>query len=381
MNFFDTVWHIYSVFILFFLGLILSTRVGRFFGVSDKMGVLIYLWHTLFCFVYCAYSLSNPADSYGYYQESLNSYGSFGVGTSFLVFITAILTNVLGLSYLGCFLVFNLIGYVGLIAYYGVLKNTTKDKSKYIQRLGLLLIFLPSVSFWSSALGKDSISFLSVGLTLWFALDPKNRLGYFIFAVICMTLVRPHISAIMIIAYTVSFVFDSRVPLLRRLILGVFSIALSLIMIPFALQYAGVGDPSSASDIQQYINGRQENNLDGGSSVDISSMSFPMQLATYLFRPLPFEANSIFALLASVENMIFIVIFVIWIYSCLKKYKPSIKSNRIFLWVYALLTWAILALTTANLGIASRQKWMFVPVLIFLTLSILGSSKQKSVTK
>ena len=48
------------------------------------------------------------------------------------------------------------------------------------------------------------------------------------------------------------------------------------------------------------------------------------------------------------------------------------KSGRIFLWTYSFSAWVILSMTTANLGIAMRQKWMFAPMLIVLTLSALS---------
>lgn len=39
------------------------------------------------------------------------------------------------------------------------------------------------------------------------------------------------------------------------------------------------------------------------------------------------------------------------------------------------MVWLIFATTTANLGIAVRQKWMFAPMLIFLLLSVTGIRK------
>lgn len=45
------------------------------------------------------------------------------------------------------------------------------------------------------------------------------------------------------------------------------------------------------------------------------------------------------------------------------------------MWWYALIAWVLLSMTTANLGIAMRQKWMFVPVLVFLLISIIAASE------
>ena len=66
-------------------------------------------------------------------------------------------------------------------------------------------------------------------------------------------------------------------------------------------------------------------------------------------------------------------------YALIKKKAKNFTENRKFMWVYAGLAWLVLAMTTANLGIAVRQKWMFAPMLIFLLISLIGKEK-KSVT-
>ena len=56
----------------------------------------------------------------------------------------------------------------------------------------------------------------------------------------------------------------------------------------------------------------------------------------------------------------------------LRGVKTSLGESRIFMWSYSLISWLILAMTTANMGIALRQKWMFAPFLIFLLISIIA---------
>ncbi|MFB8828532.1 hypothetical protein ACE0DR_02285 [Azotobacter sp. CWF10] len=146
---------------------------------------------------------------------------------------------------------------------------------------------------------------------------------------------------------------------------------------PFGLEYAGVKGTDTEA-LMEYVEGRQEHNMKGGGAVDISSMSLPMQLFTYLFRPLPFEATTVFAMAAALDNMILLYLFVTGGRAMLRR--PAgrrYQENRIFLWSYALVAWLMLAMTTANLGIALRQKWMFTPMLILLFLSALGTVRQQ----
>ena len=53
----------------------------------------------------------------------------------------------------------------------------------------------------------------------------------------------------------------------------------------------------------------------------------------------------------------------------------SMGEHRIFLWFYSIICLLLMSMTTANLGISLRQKWMITPIFIFLMLSIIGKRK------
>ncbi len=105
------------------------------------------------------------------------------------------------------FLGFNIFGSIGLLAIDGALKQATLNKSKYVKLLATIIIFLPSVSFWSSAIGKDSVSFMAMSLALWASLQLNQRMRLMIFAILIMFIVRPHMAGIMIIALSFALVF------------------------------------------------------------------------------------------------------------------------------------------------------------------------------
>lgn len=366
-----------TAFIVFMVGLFFVLSMRKYFDSNLRRVSLLYIWHTMLCMVYFWFIFYKGGDAAMYFTKA-SLYGfdnEFSLGTAGIIYFTSLLVQVLGLSFLGCFLVFNIFGSIGLIAFDSILKHATQKSSRHLKLLATIIVFLPSVSFWSSAVGKDSISFMSACLALWAALNFKKRIILFIVAVLAMLLVRPHIAAAMVAAYALAFIFDQRVSIIQRLFIGSIAIVSSAVVVPLAMQYAGLGDAQNAADIEAYIEQRQGHNLEGGSSVDISSMSLPMQLFTYLFRPLPFEANSIFALAASVDNIILLFLFLLGTIAIFKKSKPLVESNRAFLWIYAMIVLFILATTTANLGIAMRQKWMFAPILIFLLISVIRPRK------
>lgn len=363
-------WHVIGAALVFLLGAGLAMWLASSFRVSVGRSMLLYLWHTGFCLFYMDYTLSgNVSDALSYYRMSLIYDGGFEVGTAFVELFASVFSVYLGLSYLGVFLVFHIFGFVGLMAFYGSLRIATADKSRLLRQVAFLILLMPSIHFWSAALGKDALSFMATGLALWAALEFRQRKLLMFVAIIIMLLVRPHIASLMVLALAVSTVLDPRLPLLPRVGLASIVLAGAAAMLPFALNYAGLGDASSASDVVAYIESRQGTNLEGGSSVDIASMSLPMQLFTYLFRPLPYEASSLFSLAASLDNILLLALFVIGGRGLLGSSGNWKQENRVFLLTYALSVWLILSLTTANLGIAVRQKWMFTPVLIYLLMS------------
>lgn len=367
-------WHALGALLILLLGVLLALLIPRYFGISQKRSVFLYLWHTLWCMVYLAYAVNVGGDSAMYYNASLaDELRPFEVGTIAIIYFTSFFSDVMGLSILGVFLVNNIFGFIGLLAFSGALEAVTFMKGRQLRLLAFIIILLPSVSFWSSALGKDAISFMATGLALWAALNLQRRLGLMLFAVLAMLFVRPHMAGMMVIALSVAFVLHANVSTLKRLFAGIMSVAVAASLIPFALQYAGVGETTDVDALMSYVEERQGHNQQGGGGVDISSMSLPMQLFTYMFRPLIFEARSIFQLAAAVDNIILLFLFLAGGMAIWKGRKSPVQDTRIFLWVYAILAWIVLSMTTANLGIAMRQKWMFAPMLIYLLISVMGS--------
>lgn len=379
MEIFSNAWHVISISVAFIFGIFFSVFISKFFAVSVKRAFLIYVWHTFFCLVYCWFVIYSGGDSLGYFNAAQSPSWSVGVGSQAVIFLTSIFVNVFGLSFLGVFLVFNIFGVVGLLAFDGSLKLAVQGKQKSIRILASIVIFLPSISFWSSAIGKDALAFMATGLALWSALDLSRRAALMAFAVLVMFWVRPHIAGIMVLALVVSTLFDSRVSLRIKSVLSAASVLASIVLVPFALRYAGLGDDITIKSISEYVERRQSYNMDGGGGVDISSMSLPFQMFTYLFRPVLFEARNLFSFAAAVDNFIILILFVMGLYSFLIGRRSRLSENSIFMLAFIFGSWLILSVTTANLGIAVRQKWMFAPLLIFLLLSVSGRHRSRYV--
>ena len=222
---------------------------------------------------------------------------------------------------------------------------------------------------------------MATGLALWAALNIRSRYVLMTFSVISMLLVRPHMAAIMMLSILISISLDHTIYFKQRFIFGMVALCCTAIMVPLALNYSGViGEDGAGSDIVEYVDSRQSYNQEGGGAIDISSLNLPMQLFTYVFRPLPFEAHGAASLIASFDNVFLLIIFIYGIFEIINKIRKKsqiLLNGHVMLWLFSIISWFVLALTTANSGIAVRQKWMFFPIIIFLVFSMINRSKRK----
>lgn len=374
----DTPWHVISAIMVFFVGLVVAMMQRRVFRVPVSYAVGLYLWHTVFCAYYFYYSLSNVADAQTYYLYSLNIGAPFALGTVSIYYLVAIFSDLMGMSYLGVFLVFNIFGYVGMVALASVMRSLLRDSSQLIRTVGTAALLLPSLSFWSSAPGKDSLAFMAVGLMCWAAPRLQHRYPAALIATAVFLAVRPHMAAILIASLAATVIFaDNVLPRVKAVLIALAAPA-AVAAVIFGAQYVGFREQGNLSGLASYVETRQGYNLEGGSSVDIASMNVPFRMFTYLFRPLFFDTNSILGIVVSVENLILLLLSVIAISRMsVQRSLLSMFESRFYL-LYIIVSWALLANTTANLGIAIRQKWMFLPMLLLIIVSYLGRSKPRN---
>lgn len=372
MNEFD-----YYQTLLLILIIIVSFLVLFFVGCKKKsdikMIITLFFWHIFFSIVYFLFTLFNSADAVKYYRVSLNenSISNLYPGSPFIYYISSIFSRGFEANYLNTTLCFGLFGTLGLVFLYLSL-------SKYLEKLSwywYFLLFIPSMSFWSSGLGKDAISFFSVCLFLYTITSNKKLYILLPISFFFMFMVRPHIALMMIVSFVIYFIFRSKIHLLAKLIILPVIIAGVVVSSGFVQQYVGL-DEASLDSVSGYVDDRQNSNQGGGSSIDLQSMSYPVQMFTYIFRPLPFDAHSALALFTSIENTILLILFLYVLFKNKFKLYAFVEGKHAWLLIYVFLTCSMLAITTANLGIATRQKWMFMPILIYLLVYTFYQYKQ-----
>jgi hypothetical protein len=372
---------IISIGLVFFLGAIVILRAAKIFKIGQARALILYSWHSLFCIIFSALVWNNGGDALHYYQASITEATQSWLGTSAIYAVTSIPAYWLGLSFIATSMIFNILGTVGLIAFDATLQPIVASKSRFTQQLAYFAPFLPSMSFWSSGIGKDSLSFMGICLAIWAMQSIKTRSLVFAFAVMLTFFVRPHIGGLLLICFGSGFVFGSRLSVATKSLFAFLASVAAFFVVPVAIGYAGLDENASIDDINEIIERRQELNMAGGSSLDIGSMSRPVRIFSYLFRPLFLDAKNSQALISSLENAAILLFLFVSIRFLLTRNFFKFLGTNIFYVFYFLSTTIVLSETTANLGIAVRQKWMIIPVLFIILFSIHPNILRKSYLK
>ena len=200
-NLFD----LYLVPIFFIIGFLIIYKIKLLTDLSLLEINTIYLYHTFMCLVYYFISLNDPNDSVYYFKNVFHDDHleyNFRFGSPFIQsFIKLIVIN-LNLSLLPLFLFFNIIGSLGLIFIYNSFKKI--NVKTYIEKLIIIFIcFLPSIYFWSSAVGKEPFTYLATGLLLNSFSKNKIKFHYIVIAFLLLLTVRPFMAGFLVIAVAI----------------------------------------------------------------------------------------------------------------------------------------------------------------------------------
>lgn len=359
--------------VLIFINIILLVLIIVSIGFKDLglfYKILIAVIHFVFCFAYWFYTLSNTSDAIAYYEDGGGG-GDFMPGTAFVAWLTGWLINIFSASYLDCFLFFSLLGLVGLFYLARIIKGLTATSSGLVKLTASLIPLMPTLNFWTVAIGKDGIAFYSICVAIYALMDVARRKMLFSVSIAAMFMVRPHICAVMILAAVVAIIISKGMSIKLRAIASTLGVGVATAIIVVAIAYVGLDE---ADGVLGYAQSRQGENTEGGSSIDLSNSPLYVVMFGYLFRPLFFDAPGFLGLVTSVENLLLLAV-------ALFKFRvPSsiraIRENPAFTFctIYFLVTLLLLSFTTANLGIALRQKTMILPALFFLCFSNLRIS-------
>lgn len=339
----------------------------------------LYYYHVALSLVYYIYVLFSPSDSRGYYRSAFGIddwFSLYGTSTTFIKFLNYPFVVFGGFSYEAMMALFSFFGYLGFVFIYIFFKENIRFQHKLLGfNLISLILLLPNLHFWSGSLGKGSVIFLGIGLLFFGLSRMSKRLFPLLLGGLIVYHVRPHIMLMILVSSAVGFLFSSKgiSPVARALFL-VGAAGAFFMIYQDVLTLVGIDEEEFLSQGLD-LSHRATELAKATSGVDITNYSLPLQVFTFLFRPLFFDAPGFLGIVVSFEN-VFYLLFTLNLFK-ISGLKFLLKGN--FLVKSAFLSFITVSIALAqisgNLGLAIRQKSQVMILFLFVILMFLDEQK------
>jgi len=298
-------------------------------------------------------------------------------GTRFVDVVTSLIYTPWIPPMLGGFFIFATLAFLGQLALYAAFRRVMPPKAW--RTYAILVLLLPSLVFWPSSIGKESLMLLFIGLAALGIAGIYKRFNVgslFVAAVGLsgMAAVRPHVAALLVAAAVLGGILARPSPRpvgsgWRRLLMVVVLLASFVVLVQFGSSYFDIEDPQ---EIDEFVADVSRNTAQGGSEVSGSAVGriadIPSATLRVLFRPFPTEAHNLQALLSSVEGVLLMGLM-LWKLPHIWRTMRSTRRHPYLAFSGAFTLGFVVAFSPIlNLGILARQRVQVLPFLLVLVV-------------
>ena len=308
---------------------------------------------------------------HGHFTTGLKSLS----GTDFIRFFTGIVYTATGTSRLGGCVVYSWLGFLGLFGFYRAFRIAVPEGRR---SYAYLLFFLPSLVFWPSSIGKDAWMMLTMGVAAYGIAVCLTRWTIRGAVAVVMglwlaSIVRPHVAALMAVAFVVALVTRKSREELRELapLLKGASVVLAVVLaLGLAVKTSHSLNLTVGGGLGSALTSIEDRTSKGGSdftpALADSPVRFPIATVTVLFRPFVFEAHNTQARIAALESTLLMGLCLVrfrWIVAAFRSLRR--QPYVVFCVVYVLLF--IIAFSSfANFGLLARERDQLYPLFLVL---------------
>ncbi len=280
-------------------------------------------------------------------------------------------------SMLSGFFLFATLAFVGQLAFYAAFRPSIP--SLRLKLFAVLLLFMPTMLFWPSSVGKDALMVLCIGVaTLGISmLLQRFRLWPLLMVLGSLALagaIRAHIVALLTGSFVIVVMASRRQvrgrrarPLLR--ITGT-AAAVVLAGAAFWAVTQTIGVQFTQESVDDFVAEQAQRTSQGGSAVDAGAVGsvrdIPGALIRVLFRPLIYEADGSPQLLSALEGTALLGL-ALWRLPRLLKNLPRIRNSPMLMYALVYVFGFVIAFSVVlNLGIVARQRSQVIQFLVAL---------------
>ena len=371
--------------------IILTTYVGYRYlflhGLKPYIFNFIFFYHLFFIVIFFIYAQTNDSDSIKHFtdgQENVILRSFFNFGSNFIRVISSFFIQTFNVNYFSLNLLFGSFGTLGLL----FLANLIQKKmlrNKFLFYILLMILFVPSLNFFTSSTGKDSLMFLFSCLLVWSLDDYNNsKIPLILLSIFLMMLTRLYIAiptSVIVIFFFPLIIenkFSRNFYIIYYVIFLIFMILVAYFLSEILTQ-AGIINKGTGT-----VNG--ELNFDyfyQRMNVQSTTLSFAksgfkdihnnylLYYFKYTFGPFLLDTQKGFKFFfTKIESLFyFSMILSIILFTGMSYNKKSLFcKNIMFLMIFLSIT-IPLSLSISNYGISVRQRVFFYPFIIYILVS------------
>ena len=291
-------------------------------------------------------------------------------GTNFVSFPSGIVLTAIGPSMRGEFLAFSLIGFLGLVCFAVAFRRAYPNVP--VWRYALWIWLFPSLWYWPSSVGKESIVLFGLGLVALGFVGRGRSISWvpLIAGMFLIFAIRPQVAAVAMLAIVLAqWLSLSGGWTVAKMAQGILILAVGLGGIWYSMETIGVGG-FDAEGVESYMDERARRSGGDGSGIEAAGRSIggvPLAVINILSRPFIWEASNIMMLVSALEILGFWGIM--WyrrrnLVNALRSWRSD-RFLRLAV-PFALMYTITLGMVIANLGILARQRVFLFPFLFLL---------------
>lgn len=357
------------------VGILTASLILHLLAAPAQIYVVDHLYHGVADWIRYDSKGASLAPGFRHFNFSIDQANLGGIVNNGSVSIAAgIVFMFVGVNQVAGFLVFSWLAFLGTILSFRAFSLTFAGADS--RRYAYLLFFFPSIIFWTADVSKESIMMLSLGIISYGAAKMLARQrGGFILVVVGAALgivIRPNDLLVMMAGFTVGMMVaqsgGQRNPgafgrVVRLLFFGLL-LASSLY---FTLHYLHSSGKSFSLQATASNNSGSGAGF-GSSGVPYSSspITYPRDIYSVLFDPLPINAHSGSQLVAAAENSI-IIVLILTSYRQLRIVpRASIARAYVMMCVVYSILFIYSFAALGNLGLITRERTLLFPFLLVL---------------
>lgn len=358
-----------------------------------KMIQLVFvcgIGHLIGGIAYYLFAVHSGADSVFYFENATRKFSGTGYHFAFYV-VGQLRYYFVNDSFLGAFLFSSALAFLGSIFYllaYKALLDKLSNQCKYylldskmLSFPGLILLCWPSYFFWSAALVKDNFAFICVGIFFYCIASNKFSLSKLLLVITSSLLgfmIRPYLFIIVGLSIAIYMLIGSKMKIYTKIIIIAMIAYAGLLLLPQLVNYVDkLQSLGSLNYVANYAI-RQQQYMSIGSSIPVPThnpqllfLFLPYLILVNLLLPLFYGASNLMGLISSFENFYLLGMIILLIRNrhCFRKVRSSIPVVN-YLMIYFIVGMSFLSMMNTNLGLAMREKMMYVPALLIVIMLV-----------